>query len=71
MTERKALADDQATYRQMAAAERKLADTIAERALAHPDPSQTKFLRMLWTIANARAGYFEEFAVLRSEPASP
>lgn len=53
---------ERAVIKALARAERRLADTIAERALAHPDPSQTKFLRMMWTIANTRADYFEEFA---------
>lgn len=49
-------------YRALAAAERRLAATIAERAVAHPDPDRVKVLRVIWRIANARAGYFEEFA---------
>lgn len=34
--------------REMAAAERLLAETVAARAVAHPDPDRTKFLRSLW-----------------------
>jgi hypothetical protein len=54
--------DDPTLYRALAAAERRLAETIAERAVAHPDPDNTKALRALWRIASTRADYFEEFA---------
>ncbi len=53
---------EQTFIRSLAIAERKLATTIAARALEHPDPQSVKYLRTMWQIANARADYFEEFA---------
>lgn len=53
---------DAAFYHALAAAERRLAATIAERAAAHPDPDHVKSLRVIWRIASERANYFEEFA---------
>lgn len=46
----------------LSSAEEALAKLIAERALAFPDPSQTKGLRLMWQIANSRAGYWAEMA---------
>lgn len=48
--------------RAMSAQEDALAKLIAERALAVTHEGEKRFLRTLWRLSNARAGFFMEMA---------